>query len=523
MKKLLLGFVVLSTVIFSSCAGLLGSEPRGGQASEEQVRGSYKALEAQLNGIYEYMTNGGGVLGQQKRFDVSTDFLTSDYVVTNTIYGWSYYYVSQIYESYLPSSSLNNFVWSTEYYLIRNINMLLMESKAMLESGETHGVSEDRIKNIIGQAYALRGQAYANLLNLYTNPAQVDADKLIIPYYSDDSVSMTEPQKFQSYKTVYKAVESDLLRAIEFLKDSERPTSDKTSVDANIARVILANVYLNDGRVFQPANQTENVGKALALLETVIENSKGKYSVLPYDQVLTNGFNSIKSPNWIWGVDVDIESSLGINTFFSWVDIYSYGYASYTDNIALDDSIYTHFDNMLSANDIRKQWFITPDDPTLLPDGKNTYGESHGLAPYKKFFNAERKWGADKTWLNDLVFMRIEEVYILAAEAALVSGDEAKAIKYLKEVVQERDPDYVATLETLSGDALNKYLINNLRIELWLEGKSFMAWKRFQWTHTRGQTHLEHRGKEVKPTDTGWYVLELNATERTYNPNTPRD
>lgn len=523
MKKLLFGLVVLSTVIFSSCAGLLGSEPRGGQASEQQVKGSYKALESQLNGIYEYLANGGGVVGQQKRYDITTDFLTSDYVVTNTIYGWSYFYLAQIYESYLSGSPLNNFAWSSEYYLIRNINMLLMEAKNMLETDNLHGIPKERVENIVGQAYALRGQAYANLLNLYTNPAQVDADKLIIPYYSDDTISMNQPQKFQSYKTVYKAVESDLLRAIEFLKNSERSSNDKTYVDADIARVILANVYLNDGRVFQPANQTENVGKALTLLETVIDNSKGKYAVLPYDKVLTNGFNSVSSPNWMWGVDIDIESTVSINSFFSWVDIYSYGYAASTDNIALDDSIYNNFDNMLSPTDIRKKWFIDPKDPTKLPDGKNTYGDSHGLAPYKKFFSPERKWGADKTWLNDLLYMRIEEVYILAAEAALVTGNEAKTIQYLKEVVKERDPDYVATLETLSGDALKNYLINNLRIELWLEGKSFMAWKRFQWTHTRGQSHLENRGKEVKATDTRWYVLELNAAERTYNPHTPRD
>lgn len=523
MKKLLLGFVVLSTVLFTSCAGLLGSEPRGGQASEDQVRGSYKALEAQLNGIYGYMANGGGILGQQKRLDVSTDFLTSDYVVTNTIYGWSYYYVAQIFETSLSSSSLNNFVWSTEYYIIRNANMLLMEANRILEDGDLQGLSVAQIENIIGQAYALRGYAYANLLNLYTDPAQVDAEKLILPYYSDDSISMHEAQTFQSYKTVYKAVENDLLRAIDILKNSERPSSNKTSIDADIARVLLANVYLNDGRIFQPANQAVNVGKALDLLETVIANSAGKYTVLPYSQVLTNGFNSVQSPNWMWGIDIDIESTVSINSFFSWVDIYSYGYASSTDNIALDDSVYNNFDNMLSANDIRKQWFIAPDDPTLLPDGKNTYGDSHGLAPYKKFFTPERKWGADKTWLNDLVFMRIEEVYILAAEAALVTGDEAKAITYLKEVVKERDPSYVATLETLSGDALKTYLINNLRIELWLEGKSFMAWKRFQWTHKRGKSHLEYREIDVLATDKSWWVLELNATERTYNPNSPRD
>ena len=518
MKKLFLGLVVISTVVLTGCAGLLGAEPpRGGQASDEQMKNTYKAFEAQLNGVYYYMA-AGTYTGQQKYIDLATDALTSDAVIVANIYGWSQYYLGRIYNAYGSSSILNNEVWGSEYAIIRNINLLMLEAKKRLETGETGGISVERLNNVLGQAYALRAHAYCNLLNLYTNPDKVKDDYQVIPYYNDDSTVMESTQPYSSYKVVAQYVENDFLRAIELLKDSERSANDKNTIDVDVARVLLANFYMNDGRVFQIEKESENLQKALALYDEVI--NKNKYSILPYNQVLTNGFNSTASTNWMWGVDVDIQSSLRINSFWSWMDIFSYGYASATDNISLDDSIYNNFDNMLSPTDIRKKWWIAPNDPTKLPNGKDTYGDSHKLAPYNKFFSPARQHGEDKVWLNDLVYMRIEEVHILAAEAAAASGNDAKAIEYLKPLIEQRDPEFAANgLETLSGDALKAYINNNLRIELWMEGKSYMAWKRNKWQHTRGQDHSQSRGEPVEYNDPSWYYLELNATERQYNPN----
>ena len=82
-----------------------------------------------------------------------------------------------------------------------------------------------------------------------------------------------------------------------------------------------------------------------------------------------------------------------------------------------------------------------------------------------------------QTYLGDYVWMRIEEMYLIAAEAECMSNNDAKAQLYLNTMVQTRDPNYNCTktgtaLGALTSDrtgSLREAIIDQRRIELWGE------------------------------------------------------
>ena len=91
-------------------------------------------------------------------------------------------------------------------------------------------------------------------------------------------------------------------------------------------------------------------------------------------------------------------------------------------------------------------------------------------------------------------------MYLLNAEAAARSGDENTAKNRLKAVLEKRvpDPGYV---DGLSGQNLINEIYLQTRIELWGEGKSYLAMKRNHATIVRGSNHLSYVGVQVPYND----------------------
>lgn len=115
----------------------------------------------------------------------------------------------------------------------------------------------------------------------------------------------------------------------------------------------------------------------------------------------------------------------------------------------------------MGENDTRRAWW----DPTNPNNGAGGYQQ-------EKFH-----FRNTATWLGDYVWMRIEEMYLMAAEAECMLGNDTKAQQYLNTMVKTRDSQYNTTktgktLGTLTSDktgSLREEIINQRRIELWGE------------------------------------------------------
>jgi hypothetical protein len=158
------------------------------------------------------------------------------------------------------------------------------------------------------------------------------------------------------------------------------------------------------------------------------------------------------------------------------VDYYTYSYQWAGDRKTIDTGLLA----LIPAGDIRRTQF-------------GTAGTTNRM-PINKFFDAGRTAGGQQIVTTDYIFMRVDEFYLLSAEAAAKSGDEAAAKARLKEFMANRLTGGAAAVDAyvdpLSGANLKQAIYNQTRIEFWGEGKSYLALKRNQATVTRGTNHV---------------------------------
>jgi hypothetical protein len=82
--------------------------------------------------------------------------------------------------------------------------------------------------------------------------------------------------------------------------------------------------------------------------------------------------------------------------------------------------------------------------------------------------------------------------------------------------VSTRVPD-ASYIDGLSGQALKDEIYLQTRIELWGEGKSYLAMKRNKATATRGANHLSFVGEAI-PYNDERMTFEIPEGEIQYNP-----
>ena len=129
---------------------------------------------------------------------------------------------------------------------------------------------------------------------------------------------------------------------------------------------------------------------------------------------------------------------------------------------------------------------------------------------------------ADRTWLSDIVFMRMAEIYLIASEAAARNGDDASAKTILLKLLKERTAaDKYSAVETaitdLNHDELLEKIFYNWRVEMWGEGLALTVIKRFKYDNKRSARSLFFKEEAIKWDDSR-LVYEIPQNETTNNP-----
>jgi hypothetical protein len=280
-------------------------------------------------------------------------------------------------------------------------------------------------------------------------------------------------------------MEADLTDAISLLDGYER--ENKTQINKNVAQGIYA--YVLGAR-----------GTDYAKAYTMAKSAIGSYNLMTPTEI-TGGFNNVNTPGWMWGVDLTEAIGLGLVSWWGQMDYFAYSYPAFGDAKSMDQDLF----NLIPANDARKvQYFDSP-------------GSYEHLMPLNKFYNAARqRYGSTRVVLDDYVYMRVAEMHLLAAEFAAFSGNEGQAKTELKALVSNRVPD-ASYIDALSGQQLKNEIQNQTRIELWGEGKSYLAMKRNKSTRTRGSNHLSFVGEPI-PYNDERVTMEIPEGEIQFNP-----
>jgi hypothetical protein len=509
-NKIFKTVAVLLAVLFSGCSSdFLNTEPTGATISQKQYEENILSSEAHIRGLYKVMiTYADHDVFGQKSIDIKTDLISSDMALTAVSYGWM---SSQgMLQSSHRGSSFTYYLWSTYFYkIIKNCNLIIAQ-KGDADLANPSTSIESFKASYVGQAYAMRGYAYYCLSYLYSKNQSLEwpeyksiaeggkpIDFPCVPIYDENSPE-AEAQPLASVGRVIEQAEGDLLLAVNYLKNYARPTL--TYIDKDVAKALLAYLYLYKARVEGKSGMSSqalvSADAALTLCSDIINS--GKYPILPYSAVTSTGFNNVSSQNWMWGQDITVETSTGLGTFWGQMDVYTYSYAWAGDVKAIDENLYKEItDN--HPNDKRKEWWSQADK----------------LAPTGKFYdNAKSKTSPDRLWLNDIVFMRSEELYLIAAEAAYLKGNYNIAADYLKILVEQRDKTAI-----LPADAtIQDQIYYNWRVEMWGEGRGYITMKRFDAARTRGSNHRYLPGETIGAEDSR-VLFEIPSTEIKYNPH----
>lgn len=546
-KHFIIALFSITLTVVSCSESFLNQPPYGSVITQEQYEKLDGALEGSMRGIYSmmYAVSDHDLFGK-RGIDLSTDILSGDIALTAYSYGW--YYTD---ESGQTAIGRTGYVWSYYYGILRNINKVINMvsaqsdiTKRVAEFGlpNTYNEKSEKYYNIVdgdtlatftlleaelasyyAQALAMRGYCYSNLINLYA-PTNIQLggaweSEVVCPIYNENNLE--EAQPVAVLKDVYQQVENDLTLAISyfdaFADTNARPT--KLAVDGSVARAILAYSYLNKAVPTLPSGPL-NFEKALKYAKEVIDSQE--YKIISNANVLTTGFNDVSENSWMWGQDVTTETAGGLASFFGQVDIHSYSYAWAGDTKVIDQILY----DSIPAFDIRKKWFN---------DGKKN--PTFKLCPDGKFFSAKNPTSTadediDREWLSDNVFMRIESMYLIAAEASYRLQDYTGAIDYLRAITDQR-VDTAATAATAYAEYIAKLDASNLlaqieynwRVEMWGEGYALQTFRRLSPEtekgvdgRKRGGNHAVNAGTAMKAS-ADQFTFPIPSSETSYNPH----
>ncbi len=416
-----------------------------------------------LNGLYSTMINTGtgGTTGHddfgQKGYDIFSDFLSSDMALSVSTYGWYRRFTD--YQTTVDNTRDENYIaWRYYYRLIRDCNAFLLSVGTPTTTAAKHSV---------GQAKAIRGYAYFYLAQFYIK--EYNPTSKVLPLLTDFNQTVV-PQS--TTKEVYDQIVKDLSEAVTLLDGFNR--SFKNQINQDVAKALLAYTY---GAI----NTPETNAKAKTLTGEII--ASGSYTLMSGAEVV-GGFNDVKTKGWMWGFDITKPMGFDLISWWGQMDVFTYSYQWAGDRKAIDANLF----NAIPANDARKAQFF------------NNPASGYHLIPWRKFYAPARTIGGQRNVETDYVFMRVAEIYLLNAEFAAKTGDEATAKTSLKAVVSQRVPS-ATYIDALSGQALLDEIYLQTRIELFGEGKSYLAMKRFKATVTRGSNHLTHVGTPIPYND----------------------
>lgn len=439
MKKIISALLIGCILIFSSCDKKLTEiEPE----YFINTRGDIKSLEdcnKLLNGAYKAMINisyyGGNML--------MTDLMSGDAIKGNTTYIDGMELVDWTYN---PTSSLPSKTWMAAYNVVAHANMVI-------ESVNKVPNSNDQLKRkILGQAYAVRGLVFFDILRLYGEDYGRNSDKLGIISRTDVDINSI---KRSSVKDSYTQIFNDLSKALEELKDLPVNVGNANNnlIDEWGVKALLARVYLYAG-MHKEAYEHASM---------VIANPKFKLE-LP-SNFLKVWRDDVYGGEVIFGLKVNLVDNIRVGTFLT---DYDGAYKGIAKRNYFDPSIILTR-NYDRVKDVRYNAYFYDSIRVGTPTSALT--KRALLTKYS---------GRNATWNNvqDIKVIRLAEMFLIRAEAAAneASLGENLALVDLNALQSARISDHEDQL--LAGEELKEAIKLERRKEFPFEAQIWFDLRR---------------------------------------------
>lgn len=467
-----------------------------------------------LNGLCRAMYDGYDVGANQ---NIGETYINT---VFNDTFGPDYF--GNLTSNYFTATNFNwgamtnTNTWYTQVLWMYPYNLINQANQIIVAVNDATAGSEAEKNFVVAQALTIRAHAYIKLLQYYA-PRWEDSKNGETYVCVIRTTPGTENVALSTMKDVLQQIYKDLDDAIELYDNAAGQTrSFKWAPNKSVAQGLYARAALikNDWAKAQSMAHEARQGYILRTAQQCFEGF-----VEPTDDDMwcsTNDENSTVG-YWSWGVH------------FACNGRYTQTWQLGTGSINID--LYRQLDE----NDIRRDWFLTPDKidyavqyyPALAnygfieEDFWNTqcvsastmafsgnmrmiaayfsmykfdevssyqdtsdwympylaYTATGGVAICPNFFGSQYKfWGKGGYSAGSYPYMRACEMVLAEAEAAYMAGDETTAKSCLTELNSLRIAGY--SCKTSGASLLNEIRLTR-RIELWGEGQNWSDFKRW--------------------------------------------
>ena len=466
--------LLAGTMLTTSCSeDQIETVPTQSMSGQGLLANANSALVT-LNGIYrEMFTAGWSTTGNTHQcfgitaYSLCADVMGEDHIMGAQGSGWFWFDACYNVKSRFTSGAWRSYdLWYAYYNWIANANYIIAAE-------ETMGGSPSEVNYVIGQAYAIRAYSYFMLSQYFARTLVGHENEPCVPLYSEPTSPETTGQPRSTNAEVYAQIDSDINKAIELLNGTER--KDKSHIDYSVAQALKARICMVENKW----------SDAAAAAHAAIDASG--CSVLPVASFA--GMNDVNAGNVMWGAGIIADQVGMYASFFSHMD-YESG-LSYSTGAPkrINKQLYAK----MNATDDRTAWWD----------------------PAQKYLQEKFHFSDVSTWMGDYIFMRVEEMYLTAAEAECRQGNDAAAKTDLMAVMSRRDAAYdtnktgnalgkTSAPADETGSLLEEILIQR-RIELWGEFGRMYDLKRLKQGFRR-------------TADQGWPEAALLATRPTDDP-----
>ncbi len=490
-KNITLGVAALTAVAFTACADDFMDVAPTESVSDVTIQSSVNNIYLAVNGLQKEMVSqetGYQALGGLPGFMFSRDWQADDIVCHAGGNWWSRFATWQYIQN--GSSGYNYSYYSVPYQWILNANKIL-ESLEAIDRNSLTGSEQELYDQCKGEALAFRAFAHYDLVQMYAKryaPGQTNSQDGVI-YRKSSSI---EELGRSSVEDTYKNIEADFAEAATLLKGIE--VNDVNHFSEKVVLGFQARVALTKGEY----------AKAAEYAEKAIDLAEGEGRKLMDASNLYCGFADINSDTKevLWGAMTPDDQTVYFYSFMAYMswNFNSSAIRSYVN--CINAKLY----DTMSETDLRLEWW----DPTGTKKGP--------ASNYNSFPYQNRKFTArsSSNGVCHVAFMRLAEMYLIAAEGYARANQPEKAKDKLYDFQITRDPSY--SRSNNSGEALITEIMNTRRVELWGEGQRMFDLKRLN-------AEVDREDGQSDASLCGWlhknaadWVYEIPLHETDYNP-----
>jgi len=415
-------FILSLALVLTGCSKEFFDTAPSGDLTDEETLSSTKNIDALINGTMRYLMESSTSQDNPgyAAIMLTQETMGDDAIARDGVYGFR--------DSYPFRDPFDNttrralFFWSFQYKIIDNCNNIIAKVDA------AQGPETDK-KYLKGQAYALRGFVYLNLVRQYQFTYAKDKNATAVPIYTDPVTPASVGKPKATVEQVYNRVIEDLTQAETLLAGFTRTIKNRP--DLNVVKGLLARTYLTQ--------------EQWALAAAKASEARVGYPIMDAQQYLL-GFNDVSNAEWIWGHPQRADQNLGGSSFFAYIDVTPVsGYRSIMPD--------PYFRKLFADNDIRKSLFEVVTDPT---------DPMYRWIKYKKFIDKSDRSG-------NIPLMRSSEMVLIEAESKARLHDLDGAVTALNLIRTKRNLAAVSASSFTEAELIEEILTERRR-ELWGEG-----------------------------------------------------